>query len=455
MNRLVLWPRFGAVVLALAFANSVVAQKVETPRLTVPGNGPYGVPQATFFVHQLGTDHAEGITTLDMNGDGRLDILSGAYWYENPGPQGGAWKMHQYRTVGIHNEFVSDAGEWTVDVNHDGAPDVVTYGWIENGLFWWENPKKPNVMWKRHMICNSYDTEGGWMGDINGDGKPDLVLAHYNHSGVLWVDFSGPKPIVHHLGEDHSRDKDVGNPDGIVHRVSAESKAEDGHGTGIADVNGDGKADVLTPYGWFENIDANHDKWKWHPDWNLGDAGFPILGYDVNNDGKMDIIYGQGHSYGLFWLEQQGSGASRHWVRHVIDESYSQIHALKLVDLDGDGQPELLTGKRYRGHSGNDPGSYDPLVVYYYKINRKTAKFTRYAISVNGTAAAGTQFVTADLDQDGDIDIATAGKTGVHFFENLKVNRVPKAQREKELLLNQKWPFPGEGTEVPQEDGPK
>jgi len=331
----------------------------------------------------------------------------------------------------------------------------VTYGWIENGLFWWENPKKPGVMWQRHFICNSYDTEGGWMGDINGDGKPDLVLAHYNHSGVLWVDFSGPKPIVHHLGEDHSRDKDVGNPDGIVHRVSAESKAEDGHGTGIADVNGDGKADVLTPYGWFENIDANHDKWKWHPDWNLGDAGFPILGYDVNNDGKMDIIYGQGHSYGLFWLEQQGSGASRHWVRHVIDESYSQIHALKLVDLDGDGQPELLTGKRYRGHSGEDPGSYDPLVVYYYKIDRKTAKFTRYAISVNGTAAAGTQFVTADFDQDGDVDIATAGKSGVHFFENLKVNKVPKAQREKELLLNQKWPFPGEGKEVPQEDGPK
>ena len=101
---------------------------------------------------------------------------------------------------------------------------------------------------------------------------------------------------------------------------------------------------------------------------------------------------------------------------------------MKLVDLDGDGQPELLTGKRYRGHSGNDPGSYDPLVIYYYKINRKTTKFTRYAISVNGTAGAGTQFVTADFDQDGDIDIATAGKTGVHFFENLKVNQRSKSR---------------------------
>jgi hypothetical protein len=455
MNRSVFSPRLGVALLALACATPVLAQKVVTPRLTKPGNGPYGVPQVTYFVHRLGSDHAEGITTLDMNGDGYLDILSGAYWYQNPGPQGGVWKRHQYRTVGIHNEFVSDSGEWTVDVNHDGAPDVVTYGWIENGLFWWENPKKQNVMWKRHFICNSYDTEGGWMGDINGDGKPDLVLAHYNHSGIIWVDFSGPKPIVHRVGLDTSRDKGVASPDGIVHTVSSNSRAEDGHGIGIADINGDGKADILTPYGWFENIDANHDKWKWHPDWDLGDAGFPIIGYDVNNDGKMDIIYGEGHSYGLFWLEQEGSGATRHWVRHVIDESYSQIHALKLVDLDGDGQPELLTGKRYRGHSGNDPGSYDPLVVYYYKINSKTAKFTRYAISVNGTAGAGTQFVTADFDKDGDIDIATAGKTGVHYFENLTVNHISKAEREKEVLMNRNWPFPGEGKEVPQEDGPK
>jgi hypothetical protein len=56
------------------------------------------------------------------------------------------------------------------------------------------------------------------------------------------------------------------------------------------------------------------------------------------------------------------------------------------------------------------------LVVYYYKINRKTGQFARYPISVNGTAGVGMQFVLQDLDGDGDIDLATAGKTGVHFF---------------------------------------
>jgi hypothetical protein len=425
----------------LVIGAGVVAQAQDPSHATefrkpTPGNGPDGKPRLAFLAHRLGNDHAEAITTLDMNGDGFKDLLSGAYWYENPGAKGGDWKQHQYRTVGVHDEFVSDCGEWTIDVNHDGAPDVVTTGWISNGLWWYENPKnsKPGAMWQKHFITNSYDTEGGAEGDINGDGKPDVALAHYNHSGVIWVDFSGATPKVHHVG----------------------GKEQDGHGIGIADINGDGKADILTPSGWFQNVDADHDKWIWHQDWRLGDAGFPILGYDVNNDGKVDLIYGQGHSYGLYWLEQTGTATHRVWKRHTIDESFSQSHALKLVDLDGNGVPVLVTGKRYRGHSGNDPGSYDPLVIYAYRIDRKTGTFTRTAISVNGTAGIGTQIIAEDLDHDGDIDLATAGKLGVHFIENLKIaTNVPKATREAQQPIERKWPFPGEGQEVPQEEGPR
>ena len=434
-------------------------------RMPTPGNGPGGEPRIAFLSHRLGSDHAEGISLLDMDGDGFQDLLSGAYWYQNPGASGGEWKQHQFRTVGIHKEFVSDCGEWIIDVDHDGLPDLVTAGWIQNGLWWYKNPgpkaTAAGVMWKGEKITDSFDTEGGAFADINGDGKPDVALAHYNRAGVLWVDFSKETPRVHRLG----------------------GREEDGHGIGVADINGDGKPDVLTPHGWFQQIDADNDKWQWHGDWDLGDTGFPILGYDVNHDGRLDLIYGQGHGYGLYWLEQSGPKEHPTWIRHTIDESFSQSHALALVDIDGDGVPELITGKRYRGHGGDDPGSYDPVVVYAYKLptsaqfsrgaQKPAAKatgtsgsmqiadraadptFTRFALSMNGTASAGTQFVFADLDHDGDTDLASAGKLGVHVLENLKVDTAPKAVRETMQPLNRTWPFPGEGKEVEQEDGPK
>jgi hypothetical protein len=450
MTLSLLYRSLALLALPLSLASvAVVPGRAQDPahakefRLQNPGKGPGGEPRIAFLAHRLGNDHAESISMLDMNGDGFADLLSGAYWYENPGADGGQWKQHQFRTVGVHNEFVSDCGEWIVDVDHDGLPDLVTTGWIANGLWWYRNPgpkaTAAGEMWKAEKITDSYDTEGGAFADINGDSKPDLVLAHYNRAGVLWVDFSKDKPRVHHLG----------------------GKEQDGHGTGITDINGDGKADILTPHGWFEQVDADNDQWKWHADWTLGDPGFPILGYDVNHDGKTDLIYGQGHGYGLYWLEQAGTASQPKWVQHTIDESFSQSHALLLVDVDDDGGPELITGKRYRGHSGADPGSYDPVVVYAYKLpakeqfaNGTDPAFTRIALSVNGTASAGTQFVAADLDHDGDIDLASAGKLGVHVLENLKINKVPKAVREEMQPIERKWPFPGEGKEVPQEDGP-
>ncbi len=112
------------------------------------------------------------------------------------------------------------------------------------------------------------------------------------------------------------------------------------------------------------------------------------------------------------------------------------------------------------------PAATIPIVVYAYRLPSKeqlaTAsagsshdpEFTRIPLSVNGTATVGTQIIYGDFDHDGDIDIATAGKLGVHVLENLKVDHTPKDVREATQPIDRAWPFPGEGKEVPQDDLP-
>src|SRR6202000_1110813 len=160
MNRI----SVGLFLLPFAVAGVATAQDpahAKEFRMQHPGNGPGGVAPVTFLTHRLGNDHAEGISLLDMNGDSFPDLLSGAYWYENPGADGGDWKRHQFRTVGIHNEFVSDCGEWIVVVDLAGLPDLVTTGWISNGLWWYRNPgpkaTAAGTMWQAAKITDSYD----------------------------------------------------------------------------------------------------------------------------------------------------------------------------------------------------------------------------------------------------------------------------------------------------------
>jgi hypothetical protein len=367
-----------------------------------------------FLLHEIGRDHSEGIAALDMNGDGRLDVTSGAYWYEAP-----SWTRRKFREVEVAGEFVVNCGEYAIDVDDDGDLDIVGAGWQEDGVFWFENPGQVGPLWEKHLITPSKGTEGLWRADIDGDGKDEIIAVHYARSEVLYISFADGKPVKHVVG----------------------GKDGDGHGTGVGDIDGDGKLDIVTPHGWYRQVDAAQDQWEFNPEFELGEAGFGIQIFDVNGDGKNDLIYGRGHSYGIFWQEQIVQEGKRSWERHLIDGTFSQIHNVRLVDLDDDGKPELLAGKRYRGHNGDDPGAYEPLALFYYTIDPATATFERYPIAYNSMAGAGTQFVVVDFDGDGDQDFLTAGKSGQYWFESLKVNNVPREEREKDLLLNPDWPY--------------
>jgi len=361
-----------------------------------------------FLLHQIGNDRSEGITVFDFDRDGRLDVTSGAFWYKAP-----EWTRTEFRECKTSGEFVVNCGEFAVDVNGDGHTDILAAGWQEDGLFYFENPKQPAVIWPKVKIAPSRNTEGLIFVDVDGDGMKDLVPSHYSPQPVFWVQVKR---------------------DGFLKRpISPEGN---GHGVGYGDIDGDGKKDMMLANGWHRQIDLAKDQWEYKPEFKLGLAGIAMYTYDFNQDGLPDILFGKGHDYGLFWLEQKKDRqGKRSWEQHVIDMSYSQIHNVQMVDLDGDGQPEILAGKRYRGHNEKDPGSFDPLAIYYYKFQPgKEPKFTRHTVAYNSPAGAGTQFVVIDLDADGDLDILCAGKTGQYWFENMTVNKVTWQNRD--ILFN-------------------
>jgi hypothetical protein len=197
-----------------------------------------------------------------------------------------------------------------------------------------------------------------------------------------------------------------------------------GHGIGFGDINGDGRGDIVAPHGWYEApSDPRKGEWRLHEEFSLGSCSIPVAVCDFNGDGLADIFYGMGHNYGVYWLEQgKDADGKRTWTTHEIDKSWSQAHAIILADLDGDGKPEAVTGKRYYAHNGHDPGANDPRIVCYYMWSPEKKGFKKHVIDEGTTAAFGLYQTVTDMDGDGDLDIVAPGKSGLYVFENLRLN---------------------------------
>jgi len=358
---------------------------------------------------------SEGSAVGDLNKDGKLDIVAGFVYYAAPD-----WKMHKLiddaKTYDPHN-YSNSFVNATDDLNGDGWTDVIVADFPGQQTWWFENPQSAGGPWKRHVLTPVTNNESPQYLDVDGDGRRELVCAVCPDA----KDVDGPLRRMALV----RRPVDIAAP-WQIQSISAQAAAgtqKYSHGLGVGDINRDGRNDVMTIDGWWESpadesaTDKAQAEWKFHPA-KLGQPSAHMFAYDFDGDGDNDVLNSAAHKIGIWWHEQKPDG----WQTHEIDASYSETHSMCFADMNGDGQPDFVTGKRWWSHGPTgEPMADQPAVLFWYELKHKKdgqPEWIRHAIDHD--SGVGTQFEVSDVNGDGLLDVVTSNKKGTHYFQQTR-----------------------------------
>jgi hypothetical protein len=370
----------------------------------------YAQSATRFKKHIITTDFiSEGVAVGDVNHDGKTDILAGTCWFEAPD-----WKRHGIAPTPVlrpGKEYSTSFLNYSMDVNLDGWTDQVIVGYPGTPAVWYENPKNKPGFWEKHAVMDNVGVgnESPNFVDIEGDGRVDILCADINAKQMVWL--SPPVSAGDTVWSRHSIS--------VANFLGTDRYS---HGLGFGDVNMDGRKDVLIKTGWWEApVNRRQPIWIFHPA-DFGEDCSEMYVLDVNGDGLNDVISASAHKYGIWWHQQvKDAQGNITWVKHEISKAFSETHGVALADVNNDGHPDIITGKRWFAHNDTDtdPGSHEPAVLYWFEFTPgKVPYFVPHEI--DNDSGVGLHVVVWDMNKDKKQDIVISNKKGVFYFENIR-----------------------------------
>ena len=344
----------------------------------------------------------EGVAVADVNRDGTKDLLAGAFWFEGP-----SWQRHEIRppvSFDPNTEWSDAFFSYSMDVDQDGWMDMVQIGFPGAPVYWYQNPQGAEQHWAVHLIDSAACNESPMFVDVDADGRKDLVFGNEATKEMFWFrpPDKGSGPAWEKIA--------ISVPD-------APGTTRFSHGLGFSDLNGDGRKDILIRQGWWEAPeDRRQVPWAFH-EVDLGEPCSQMYTLDFDQDGDQDVFSSSAHAYGIWWHEQIEDNGSIAFRRHLVDSSFSQTHAVALADLNADGSPDLVTGKRYFAHNGKDPGGMEAAVLYWIESLPDANGNPDWQFhQIDDDSGVGVHTVVEDVNGDGKLDILNANKKGVICF---------------------------------------